>query len=112
MHREPRIFNNKEQARNAFIEDVNRHREYIRKAFDTYGDVFCKIAHANYNNVEQRVVAHDLSKLKDEVEIKGFMAWLYRYDQPDLPINSPRRKYLYQKALLNHFHTNSNHPVF
>lgn len=109
MHREPRIFQTKEQARDAFLDDVSRHRDYIRKAFDKYGDVFCKIAGAKYSDVEQRIVSHDLSKVQDEVEIKGFIAWLYRYDTPELPINSPRRKYLYQKALLNHFHANSNH---
>ena len=109
MHREPRIFQNKEQAREAFVKDVHRHQEYIRKAFDKYGNVFCKLANANYDAVEARIMSHDSSKIDDPVEATGFIAWLYRYEQPDLPINSPRRKYLYQKALLNHFHTNSNH---
>lgn len=100
-------FDTKEEARDAFLRDVSNHRELIKKAFDKYGEVFCKVAGADYSTVEARITAHDLSKLSNKIETIGIMAYFYRFPTEDLPIDSPRRKYMYQRSLLAHYHENS-----
>lgn len=110
MIHDPRYFTSKADARDAFLTDVHYHRELIQKAFDIYGAAFCELAKANVEVVSQRVIAHDLSKINEEVEAVGLMAFYYRYPQSGLELDSPRRRYLYQKSILNHYHINSNHP--
>lgn len=110
LTQEPRYFNSKADARDAFLTDVHNHRELIKKAFDIYGVALCELAKADVEVVSKRVVAHDLSKINEEVEITGLMAFFYRYPQSGLELDSPRRRYLYQKSILNHYHLNSNHP--
>ena len=110
MTQEPLYFTSKADARDAFLTDVHKHRELIQKAFDIYGAAFCDLAKANPDIVSQRVIAHDLSKINEDVEATGLMAFYYRYPQSGLELDSPRRRYLYQKSILNHYHINSNHP--
>lgn len=110
MIQEPRYFTSRADARDAFLNDIHLHRNLITKAFAVYGQVFCTTAKADYDIVEKRVLVHDLTRINEEVESSGWMAWYYRYPQKDLDINDPRRRYLFQKSILNHFHMNSNHP--
>lgn len=110
MTQEPRYFNSKADARDAFLTDVHNHRALIQKAFDIYGAAFCDLAKANIEIVSQRVIAHDLSKINEDVEVTGLMAFYYRYPQSGLELDSPRRRYLFQKSILDHYHINSNHP--
>lgn len=112
MPREPKYFTSKEDARDAFLKDVSEHRNNINKAFQLYGQQFCNITGADYDNVTRRVIAHDLSKCSEVVEMTGLLAYFYRFGSDELEIDSPRRKYLYQKSMLNHYHVNSNHPEY
>lgn len=107
MNKNIRHFDTKIAARDAFLKDISDHRNNISKAFDTFGELFCKVANADYKKVEARIAQHDLSKLTDEVEMIGIMAYFYQYQAKDLPFDSPRRKYMYQKSLLAHYHANS-----
>lgn len=105
-----RYFVSKADARDAFLNDVQLHRNLIKYAFDVYGEAFCNFAKADYDNVEERVLIHDLTKINEEVESIGQLAFYYRYPMKNLDLESPRRKYLFQKSILNHYHMNSNHP--
>ena len=110
MTQEPKYYTSKADARDAFLMDVHIHRELIKKAFDVYGRAFCEAINANYDDVYQRILRHDLSKINEEVEAKGLIAFYYRYPEEGLELDSPRRRYMYQKSILNHYHINSNHP--
>lgn len=112
MIKTPRYFNSKADAQDAFLTDVQRHRDLIKKAFDRYGDALCKCANADSEIVSKRVIAHDLSKINEDIEVVGLMAFYYRFPQSGLDLESPRRRYLYQKSILNHYHLNSNHPEY
>lgn len=110
MTKEPRYFTSMADARDAFLTDVHTHRDNIKKAFDKYGKAFCEKINANYDRVIQMVLAHDLSKINEDVESIGLISFFYQYPKEGLELDSPRRRYLYQKSLLNHYHINSNHP--
>ena len=112
MPRYPTVYKSRTEARDAFIRDVQRHRNYIKDAFNKYGKTFCDLIGADVDDVEQRVVTHDISKYHEEVEVKGLMAYYYRYPNDGLEPDSPRRKYLFEKAMLNHYHVNSCHPEY
>ena len=112
MPRYPQIYKSRIEAKDAFIKDVQRHRDYIRAAFNTYGPMFCELIKADKEDVEQRVICHDVSKYQEEVEVKGLMAFYYKYPNDGLDYDSPRRKYLFEKAMLNHYHLNSCHPEY
>lgn len=103
-------YTNKNDARDAFLMDVHIHRQLIKQAYDVYGGPFCKAINADEEEVLQRVIRHDLSKINEDVEAKGLIAYYYRYPEPNLELESPRRRYMYQKSILNHYHVNSNHP--
>lgn len=105
-----RYYTSKADARDAFLNDVHLHRALIKKAFDVYGEVFCNYSKANIEIVEERVLVHDLTKINEEVESTGLLAYYYRFPIKNLDLDSPRRRYLYQKSILNHYHMNSNHP--
>ena len=109
MNKNIRHFNSKQEARDAFLKDISDHRTLIQKAFDKYGATFCEIAEANYDEVQTRITKHDLSKLTDEVEMTGIIAYFYQIQSQDLPFDSPRRKYMYQKSLLAHYHNNTHY---
>lgn len=112
MPRIPKYFTSKEDARDAFLRDVSTHRNNIDKALQLYGERFCQIIGADMNDVCHRVISHDLSKCNERVEANGLIAYFYRFPSEDLDLDSPRRKYLYQKGMLNHYHMNSNHPEY
>ena len=112
MPKNPTIYKSKVEATDAFIKDVQYHRNCIRKAFNLYGKQFCELLDADYMNVENRVTNHDLSKYMEEVEQKGIIAYFYRYPEDGLSLDSNRRKYLFEKAMLNHYHINSSHPEY
>lgn len=112
MPRYPTVYKSRTEAKDAFIRDVQRHRNYIKDAFNKYGKPFCELIGADVDDVEQRVIMHDISKYHEEVEVKGLMAYYYRYPNDGLEIDSPRRKYLFEKAMLNHYHMNSCHPEY
>ena len=103
-----RYFVSKSDARDAFLNDVQLHRNLIKHAFDVYGEAFCSYAKADCDNVEERVLIHDLTKINEEVESFGLMAFYYRYPLKNLDLEDPRRRYLFQKSILNHYHMNSN----
>ena len=105
-----RYFVSKADARDAFLQDVQLHRDLIEKAFDKYGKAFCIMAKANEDRVEERILIHDLSKINDEIESTGNLAYYYQYPMKNLDLDNPRRRYMYQKSLLNHYHMNSSHP--
>lgn len=112
MPKNPSIYTSHTKAKDAFIRDIQQHRNYIRSAFNQYGKMFCDLIGANYDNVEKKITNHDLSKYKEEVEVIGIMAYYYRYPEDNLDIDSTRRKYLLEKAMLNHYHLNSCHPEY
>lgn len=112
MPKNPVIYKSKTEATDAFIRDVQFHRNAIRKAFNKYGKLFCDMLHANYDDVEDRVKKHDLSKYTEEVESHGVIAYFYRYPEDGLSLDSNRRRYLLEKAMLNHYHMNSCHPEY
>ena len=105
-----KYFVSKADARDAFLTDVQMHRRLIEKAFDVYGKILCNAAKADEEVVEERVLVHDLTKINEEVESTGLMAYYYQYPMKNLDFDSPRRRYLFQKSILNHYHMNSNHP--
>ena len=74
-----KYFVSKADARDAFLQDVQLHRDLIEKAFDKYGKAFCIMAKANEDRVEERILIHDLSKINDEIESAGNLAYYYQY---------------------------------
>ena len=112
MPRNPSIYTSQTKAKDAFIRDIQRHRNYIRAAFNQYGKIFCELIGGDYDELDKRITNHDLSKYKEEVEVAGIMAYYYRYTEDNLAIDSTRRKYLFDKAMLNHYHLNSCHPEY
>ena len=92
-------YTNKNDARDAFLMDVHIHRQLIKQAYDVYGGPFCKAINADEEEVLQRVIRHDLSKINEDVEAKGLIAYYYRYPEPNLELESPRRRYMYQKSM-------------
>ena len=87
-----RYFVSKADARDAFLTDVQMHRKLIEKAFDVYGKILCDAAKANEELVEERVLVHDLTKINEEVESSGLMAYYYQYPTKNLDFDSPRRR--------------------
>ena len=113
MPKNPQIFKSKMEARDAFIRDVQAHRNYIRDAFNKYGKALCNAIGADYDKVEARVISHDISKYKEEVESAGLIAFYYRYPNDGYPLeDSTMRRHLLDKAMLNHYHLNSCHPEY
>lgn len=112
MPKNPSIYKSRMEAKDAFIRDVQRHRNLIREAFNKYGKALCDAIGADVDEVESRVIKHDVSKYQEEVEVEGLMAYYYRYPQDGLGLDSMRRKYLFDRAMLNHYHVNSCHPEY
>ena len=113
MPKNPQIYKSKMEARDAFIRDVQTHRNLIRDAFNTYGKHLCSAIDADYDKVEARVISHDISKYKEEVESIGLIAYYYRYPNDGYPLeDSTMRRHLLDKAMLNHYHLNSCHPEY
>lgn len=111
MNKKPQIkFKTKQEARHAYEEDLKKHREILSKIFDKFGNEFCNEMGANYELLESRIAAHDLTKLNEIDEYHGFM--LYDYLSEEDNIEPHMIQFAYDKARLSHYHNNPHHPEF
>lgn len=102
------MYMTKEESMKAYIENVNLHRRLIKDAFDKYGNQFANCLSVNTDILEIRINAHDLSKLNNDIEMEGYR--LHDFLSKEDDIDSHRIKLLYEKAMLHHYHNNTDHP--
>jgi len=59
------------------------------------------------------ITEHDMSKLRNNDEINGYIAHFFPYKDDGLPlVNYGLRRCIYEKGLLSHYHNNQHHPEY
>lgn len=104
------VYETMQDARVAMLNDVKEHRENIKKACELYGKQLCEIAEANFYDLCRNIEIHDISKINNEEEFKGFLAKFY--PSKDNPLLPHQIKIAYDRARLSHYHNNKDHPEF
>lgn len=107
------IYETKEESLKAYNISVKNHKENIRKAFDVFGKLFCDALELNVDDLEALINIHDNSKMIDKDEIDGYLIQHFPYKDSNIPFDSyGLRRCIYEKALLNHYHSNPHHPEY
>ena len=107
------IYENKEDSLKAYNISIKNHKENIRKAFDVFGKLFCDALELNVDDLEALINIHDNSKMIDKDEIDGYLIQHFPYKDSNIPFDSyGLRRCIYEKALLNHYHSTPHHPEY
>lgn len=100
-------------AKAAYFEYLDKHHEYILKAFDKYGKKLSDALDVDISKVKELVDIHDQSKKESEDEINGYISHFYPYKNDDIGEESfGLRRAIYEKGLLHHYNSNPHHPEF
>jgi len=97
-----------QEAEYAFLEDLKTHREHMKKVCDLYGKQMCEMMCCDFNALQNKIEVHDISKVNNPVERDGFLAKFYPSD--DRPYKDHQVRVLYDRAKLDHYHANADHP--
>lgn len=105
-----KVYPSFEDAKAAYFKALDRHYEEVQKGFEEFGKEFCDALNADYNRLAELVKIHDKSKYEVEVEVEGFLANHFPYENDEIGDSYGLRRAKYEKALLSHFQNNPHHP--